>query len=252
MPRRRRRGRARAAAVIILILGLAGLGVSLAGVAAQVFPRQFTAHQQRQILDWEVSKRWRDLKAGQIFPALVHYPAPSELGGSALLLSADRIGIASQASCPAAADTAVAAVLVRNGCQAMLRATYADRTDSYVVTVGVAAFPGSAAASAAHRELSGSTQNGRAVVGVRTVPFRGTRAAWFSNSRRQISANTNAGTYVVFYTIGYADRRQQVAVDSDSYAYSEMDSLGAGVAQAVVSVLAKPPPSPRCPGTPGC
>jgi hypothetical protein len=256
---RRRRGRGRAAAIALLVLGVAGLGVSLAGVAIQVLPRHFTAQQQRQIMDWEVSKRWRDLSAGQIFPASVRYPAPSELG-SALTLTATRIGIAGQASCRAATDAPVAAVLKQNGCQAVLRATYADRTDSYVITVGVAAFPGQAQASAAHRELASRTQAGgdaaskapAATLGVEPVKFNGTPATWFTDARRQISANTAVGTYVVFYTIGYADDRPRVPVASDSYAYSEMTSLGVGVKQAVISALAEPPPPPHCPGTPGC
>ncbi len=238
----------------------------------QVLPRQFTAHQRQQILDWEVAKRWRVLPAGTIFPASVRYPAPPELGGgSALMLSASRVGIARQASCPAATDAAVAAVLKRNVCQAMLRATYADRTDSYVVTVGVAAFPGKAQASAAHRELASPAPTGAsaaggsiaagagsaagaagAVLGVRTVRFPHTPAAWFMNGSRQVSANTAAGTYIVFYTIGYADDRPRLPGALDRYASSEMTSFGEGVTQAVESRLAKPPPPPHCPGTPGC
>lgn len=250
----------------MLILGVAGLGVSLAGVAMQVLPRQFTAHQQRQILNWEIGKRWREVPAGKIFPSYVRYPAPSELG--ALTLTAIRIGIAGQASCRAATDTAVAAVLDRNGCRAMLRATYADRTDSYVVTVGVAAFSGSAAASAAQREITSLARTGAgtgvgararakgktAVVapGVQTVRFAGTPAASFYNAQRQISESRAAGTYIVFYTIGYADDRPLERVASDSYTHSEMTSFGGGVAQAVLSGLARPPRPPRCPGAPGC
>jgi hypothetical protein len=230
--------------------------VSLAGVAMQLLPRQFTAHQQKQILDWEAGRLWRELPAGTIFGASVSYPAPSVLGGGALALTATRIGIARQASCPAATDTAVAAVLARNGCEAMLRATYVDATDSYVVTVGVAAFPGMAQASAAQRELSGPTltraRSAGAAVGVRTVWFRNTPAAWFTDSARQISASTNAATYIVFYTVGYADDRPRVPVSSDKYADAEMTSLGVGVRQAVVNVLAAPLPPPHCPGTPGC
>jgi hypothetical protein len=258
----RRRGRGRGVAIAALILGVAGLGVSLAGAAMQVLPRQFTAHQQRQILNWEIGKRWREMPAGTIFPAYVRYPAPPELG--ALTLTAVRIGIARQASCRAATDAAVAAVLDRNGCQAMLRATYADRTDSYVVTVGAAAFSGSAAATAAHRESASLARTGagagarakgktaRVAPGVRTVRFAGTPAFSFRDAQRQISESRAAGTYIVFYTIGYADDRPQERVASDSYTYSEMTSFGGGVAQAVLSGLAKPPPPPHCPGTPGC
>lgn len=240
-------------------MGVAGLGVSLAGAATRVLPRQFTAKQQRQILDWEAGKAWRVTPASKIFPGTVTYQPPSELNGSPLL-AATMIGIARQATCRAATDPAVAAVLDRNGCQAVLRATYADATDSYVVTVGVAAFPGTAAASAAHRELAGVAGNGggargkaaSVAAGVRPVAFTGTPAAWFTSGRRQISSSITKQTYIVFYTIGYADDRPREPVASDSYAYSEMSSLGAGVAHHVLSTLAKRLPQPHCPGTPGC
>lgn len=251
-PGRPRRSRAGFAVVITaLVLGIAGLGVSLVGAATQVLPRQFTALQQRQITDWEAGKRWRVLPAGTIFPATVRYSPPAALDDAAgLTLTAKRIGIASQASCRAATDPAAAAVLARHGCAAVLRATYADGTGSYVVTVGVAALPGAAQAKAAHRELAGGA--GAVGPGVRTVRFTGTPAAGFTNSRRQISANVAAGSYLIFYTIGYADGRPRVPITADSYANAEMTSVGAGLARAIVSVLGAPVPPPRCPGTPGC
>ena len=71
-PRRRVRGR-RAAAVIALVLGLAGFGASMTAVAIQLMPRHFTAGQQQQIENWEISSRWQTMTAGQIFPATVSY-----------------------------------------------------------------------------------------------------------------------------------------------------------------------------------
>ena len=82
--------------------------------------------------------------------------------------------------------------------------------------------------------------------------FKGTPAAWFTNGRRQLSAGIAGGTYVFFYTIGYADDRPWVPITADSYADAEMTGLGAGVARAVSSVLARPVPPPHCPGAPGC
>ena len=243
----------RSTAVAALVLGIAGVALSLVGVASQLLPRQFTAQQQRQIADWEVGKRWRELPAGRIFPPSVRYPAPVALDDYAgLRLIASRIGIARQASCTAATDSVAGAVLRRNGCEAMLRATYVDGTDSYVVTVGVAVLPGTAQATAAGRELAGAVGAAGVAPGVRTVPFKGTPAAGFSNGRREISASKIAGTYVVLYTIGYADNRSRVPVSADGYADAEMTSAGQGVAQAVVSVLGAPAPPPHCPGTPGC
>ena len=220
----------------------------------QMLPRQFTAHQQQQILDWEASSRWRQLPAAKIFPAAVEYPPPLAISGDGLSLGATRVGIARQASCTAATDATVAAVLTRNGCQAVLRATYVDRTDSFVVTVGVAAFPGTAQAVAASLALGGHALTGAhgAPLGVRTVEFTNTPAGSFTNTRRQISGQQRAATYVIFYAIGYADARPFEPVASDSYVYNEMNSLGAGVTQAVEAKLAAPLKQPHCPGTVGC
>jgi len=253
-PDRARRGSKRwFAAVAALVLGVAGLAVALTGVAFQLLPRQFSAEQQRQITDWEVGKRWRTMPAGKIFPASLHYKLSLALGVDLnLQLTADRIGIASQASCAAATDpAAVGAVLARNGCEAMLRATYVDGTDSYVITVGVAAMAGSDQVNAAKRELAGVVV-GSSGAGVRTVRVAGSLAASFTDSRRQLSGSMAAGPYLVFYAIGYTDGRPSVPVGADGYADSEMTAAGAGVAQAVASEVGKAVPPPQCPGTPGC
>jgi hypothetical protein len=235
------------------VLGAAGFVGSVAGLANQAMPRRFTASQQRQITDWEMGKRWRELPSGAIFPASVSYAPPASLADDpGLTLTTQRIGIASQASCATAVDPTAAAVLDRDGCTAMLRATYVDGTGSYVVTVGAAVLPGAARAAAAARAISaGGSANGLGST-VHTVRFAGTPAAGFSNGRRQLSGVLSAGTYVVLYTIGYADTRPREPVTGDSYAHDEMMSAGAGTARAVLSVLAAPVPSPHCPGTPGC
>lgn len=252
-PNRARRGRQRwFAAVAALVLGVAGLAVALTGVAFQLLPRQFSAEQQRQITDWEVGKRWRTLPAGAIFPASLQYAPPSVLSDDLKLqLTAARIGIAGQASCVAATDpAAVGAVLARHGCEAMLRATYVDGTNSYVITVGVAPMPGSAQVNAAEQELAGV--GGGNGAGVRTVPVAGSLAAEFTDSRRQLSASLPAGPYLIFYTIGYTDGRPSVPVTVDGYDDAEMTAAGAGVAHAVASQVDESVPPPQCPGTPGC
>ena len=248
-----RRRRSRYLAVTLLALGAFGFLGSVAGLANQAMPRRFTASQQRQITDWETGKRWRALPASAIFPASVSYPPPASLGDNpSLALSAQRIGIASQASCAAATDPTAAAALGRDGCTAMLRATYVDETGSYVVTVGAAVLPGAARAAAAARAIDAHDGSGGLGPTVHTVRFAGTLAAGFSNTRRQLSGVLSAGTYVVLYTVGYTDSRPKEPVSGDSYAHDEMMSAGAGTARAVLSVLAAPVPAPRCPGTPGC
>ena len=240
-------------AVTALVLGVVGLAVSAVGVATQRLPRQFTAAQQRQITNWEYSKHWRDLSAGEIFPATAAYTPPSVLDDDpSLTLAARRIGVVKQAICRTATDAAAAAVLDRDGCTHVLRATYADGTDSYVVTVGVAVLPSAAQAHAAAQSLTTAPDVGGIAPGVRAVPFSHTPAQWFTDQRRQLSGAISAGTYVVLYTAGYADSRPKEPVASDSYADAEMKDAAKGVAQTVLAVLAAHVPSASCPGAPGC
>jgi hypothetical protein len=247
------RRRIRALSVAVLVLGCIGVLVFGIEAGVQMAPRKFTTAQQQQITGWEFGKRWRDLSAGEIFPTSVRYPAPEALDDDpALALSAQRVGIAGQDSCAAAVDPAAAEVLDRDGCAAMLRATYVDATDSYVVTVGAAVLPGTAKAATAARAINGAAASGGLGPAVHTVPFKGTPAAEFGNKQRQLSGVVSAGSYVVLYTVGYADSRPKQPVDRDSYAEAEMTSAGAGVAHGVLSVLAAPVPSPGCPGVPGC
>jgi hypothetical protein len=228
-------------------LGFVGFAVA-AGV--QVMPRKFSASQRQQITDWEFGKRWRDLTADAVFPATLSYPPPLALNDDpSLRLSARRVGLAKQATCASATDAAAAAALDRAGCAAMLRATYVDGTDSYVVTVGAAVLPGSAKAVTAARAIAGAGGKNSAV---HAVLVKGTPAAAFTDRRRQLSGAVSAGTYVVLYTVGYTDTRPKEPVAGDSYTDAEMKSAGVGVAHDVLSVLAAPVPPPGCPGTPGC
>ena len=154
--------------------------------------------------------------------------------------------------------SAAAAVLRRDGCRAVLRATYVDSTWSYVMTVGVAVLPSDAAAKKASQSLSqprltaaGNADTGRLPAGILVVRYRGTAAAVFDYSR-QISASFAKGPYLVMYAAGYADSRPRVPVSSDRYSYTEMTSLARAVAQSVADTLGAQPASPHCPGSTGC
>ena len=256
------RGR-RTAAILALILGLAGFAVSMTAVAIQLLPRQFTAGQQRQIEAWEVMRRWQTMPAGQIFPASVSYQLLSQ-DEVPLDLDALRVSIApQQTNCAKAVTSAAAgAVLRRNGCEVVLRATYVDATRSYVMTVGVAVLPTEAAAASADSGLSQLSQArlavardpvgaGRPSAGVLVVRFRGVAARQYDYNR-QISASFTAGPYVIMYAAGYSDNRPQVPVSEDNYSDKEMTYMALGVANSVANTLAANPASPHCPGTPGC
>jgi hypothetical protein len=202
----------------------------------------------------EVAARWRQLPAGSIFPATMTYPPPTALqDGGPLSLTARRLGIARQASCQQASDPAAYRVLARSGCEAVLRASFVDGTGSYLVTVGVVAFPGVAQAGAAQQALSASAGISSPLPpGLRAAAFPGTAASGFTDARRQLAGSLSEGPYVVLYTVGYADNRPKVPVQVDGYTDAEMTSLGIGLAGKVADQLAAPPPVPACPGTPGC
>ena len=234
-----------------LLAGTAGLAVSAAGVSAQLLPRKFTVEQQQQIIAWEMAGRWRTLPAGKIFPASVTYQLPAgALGASSELpLQAYRVGISRPATCTAASDPVAARVLSADRCAALLRATYADETDSMLVTVGVAVMPGDNAAKLAAARLAG----GRGPrPGLRAAPFPATLAKAFADPQRQLSWAVSSGPYLIMSTAGYADGRPQVQMSSDLYADQEMTSFATGVADAVSAPLGAQPPLPRCPGAPGC
>jgi len=235
----------------LLFVGTAGLAASAAGVSAQLLPRKFTAVQQQKIMNWEAARRWRVLSAGKIFPATVPYQLPAAAldANAGLPLTAYRVGISPQTSCTLASDPAAARVLSAGHCSAMLRATYADETDSMLVTVGVAVMPGAGAA----RSAAGALSAGQAPrPAIRAVAFGGTLAASFGQRQQQLSWATSAGPYLILSTAGYADGRPEVPVSSDSYTDQEMTSLANGVAGAVAGPLGAPPPVPKCPGAPGC
>jgi len=251
-PAGRRRGGWRFGITLaVLSVGTAGLAASAAGVSAQLLPRKFTAAQQQQIMNWEAARRWRVLPAGKIFPATISYqlPAAALEADAGLPLKAYRVGISPQTSCALASDPAAARVLSAGHCSAMLRATYADETDSMLVTVGVAVMPGARAARSAADALSAGQKLHPAI---RAVAFGGTLAASFGQRQQQLSWATSAGPYLILSTAGYADGRPEVPVSTDNYIDQEMTSLASGVANVVGAPLGAPPPVPKCPGAPGC
>jgi hypothetical protein len=238
---------------------LVGLIISGAGLVVAILPRQFTAGQQQAIMAWQVSGRWRNLPAGNIFPDSVGYVLPDTVvqNDPSLTLRAVRVEISPQTGCAAgASDAAVAKVLHRDGCEAMLRATYVDQTMSFVMTVGVAVLPTTGAATAASdglsvTQLTAVKGSGAIAAGVRTVHFGGAAGAMYDYSK-QLSATLASGPYLVLYAAGYADSRPRVQLAHDSYSQAEITSLAQGVATKVADSLGSPPAAPHCPGAPGC
>jgi hypothetical protein len=236
-----------------LVLGLCGLAVAAAGVGSRILPRRFTSQQQHQIEAWDVGQRWRVLPEATIFPAAVPYDLPSLVlyGSEDLSLTAHRLGVSTPARCAKGAGPAGAKILNGFGCTALLRATYTDSTGSMVATIGIAVLPSAAAADAAESRLASAAPRDQPYT-VRPARVPGTLASRFDGGQRQVSWNTHAGPYVIMTTVGYTDGRPRVRVAADHYLDQEMKSLARGLGDAASDVLGKPPPMPRCPGTPGC
>jgi hypothetical protein len=234
-----------------LFAGILGLAISVVGVVVQLMPRQFSATQRQQIEAWQVGNRWRSWAAGQIFPREISYTLPGTMfnGGSSLPLTADRVGIAKQAKCRAAAPPAAAGVLAQHGCLAVLRATYEDTTQTLAVTIGVAVLPAASAARQTAKALGGS---GDPRSGVRTVAFRRTATARFGDRSQKLSWDGTAGPYLVLATAGYADGRPWITRGDDTYTQAELLGLASGTGRRVAAALSAPPPAPHCPGSPGC
>jgi hypothetical protein len=233
-------------------VALCGLAAAAAGVARQLLPREFTPAQQRQIMTWEMSRRWRAMPAGWIFPAAVTYSIPGQAleASQALQLPAHRLGIAPQAGCASGVSAAGGAVLTADRCAALLRATYIDATGSMLVTVGIAVLPSSAAAARAAQLLS-ATGHGQDLA-VHALPVAGTLAGNFRDEQRELSTAVGAGPYVVMATAGFTDGRGRVPLATDAYYDQEMTSLTFGLAETIAERIGAQPAIPSCPGAPGC
>ncbi len=251
-PGRLRRGIRWTAMVLLLGLGLCGLAAAAVGVAHQVLPRQFTAAQERQIMAWDMTTRWRALSAGQIFPAAIAYQVPAQAvnENQGLVLAAHRVEISSATDCASGVSAGAATVLAADHCSALLRATYLDSSGSMVATLGVAVLPDSQAASAAAHALAAHGQD--LALAVRALAVAGTVASRFADGQRQVFDVMPAGPYVILSTAGFTDGRRQVRLASDYYYDQEMTSLVKGLADAARAVLGTQPSIPRCPGSPGC
>lgn len=239
---------------LLAVCGLLAAGYEING---QLKPRKFTPSQQRRIEAWEVAKRWRTMPKTTMFPAVIGYRLTGgSLGrGSGLSLKAKRLIIAPQATCAkgAGATPAIMTVLDRDGCQAVLRATYADATSTLVVTVGVEVLKDAASAKEAARYLTRApavTATGAVSkqLVLHPVQVAGSPAAVFGPRQRQLSWIVGAGSYLVVTTVGYADGRPHETVSGDSYTYLEMTSLARGVADTIAGPLGAPGPVPHCPG----
>jgi hypothetical protein len=235
------------------VAALIGLSASVVAIVPNLLPRSFSSAQQQRIITWEVGKRWRSWPAGRIFPSAIPYElsASALISGTGVRLTAHRVGIAPQASCQSATDPAAWRILAKNGCTAVLRATYQDSTGAFAVTIGIAALPGPANAQAdAQADARGLPS--RPAAGVRAVGFGRTLAASFGDAARQLTSTTSVGPYLIMSTVGYADGRQRVIESANPYDQSEMLSVANAIRGWIGSRIGASPPPPSCPGGPAC
>jgi hypothetical protein len=212
---------------LCLLVGLCAAGGSAVGFLATAdrhpSKAQLTAAGQR-----ELAVMWQRLSAGQIFPASVSYLITHGAETKATL-----VGIAPQAPCDSAVDAQAAAVLKAAGCVTVLRATYADASQTALATIGIAVMRSAAGAGTVLYAL-GAGGNG----GLLPVSFPGTVASAFTgNARETYAAQGAAGPYVFLYAAGYSDGRsttlEPIAVGGLG------ESVTTDLASGLISALAK-------------
>jgi hypothetical protein len=186
----------------------------------------------------EVAGRWRSWPAGRIFPAALSYTTD--------LLTQEavrRVGIASQTACSAGLDAAEGRRAAREGCRAVLRATYVDPLQGIVYTIGVVAFAGRGGAAGFDQGLP---RAGSGAVGLRALAFPWTASAAFGDAARQASTARRQGSYVLLTTAGYADGRAAAAtVQSRGRIFAPAAQLAAGVIAPLTAPVQVDCQSPR-------
>lgn len=197
VPAGRRRG---SGPVILLSLAAAAcLAVAVAaGAAARADLTRKPSTAQRDAAAAEaVADRWRDLPAGQIFPATLTY-------STSLLTTetASRVGVASQSTCGSAIEPGLAGLAASEHCRAGLRATYVDELDGVVYTIGVLAFPNSRDAETFAARLSASRTG---PISLLPLALPDTASAQFGPAAGQASTASHGGPFVVLTVAGYAD-----------------------------------------------
>lgn len=184
--------------VLLSLAAAACLAVAVAaGAAARAdLTRKPTTAQRQAAAAEAVADRWRDLPAGQIFPATLTY-------STSLLTTetASRVGVASESTCGSAIEPALAGLAATDHCRAGLRATYVDELDGVVYTIGVLAFPNSRDAGTFAARLASQAKS----ISLLPLALPDTASAQFSPTAGQAGTASHGGPFVVLTVAGYAD-----------------------------------------------
>ncbi|MFF0306618.1 hypothetical protein ACFYSC_04280 [Streptosporangium sp. NPDC004379] len=222
---------------LILVIAMTDVLIGAAGLVHESGSRPLTPAEQDRYVKDEIAGRWHTWPATLVFPTELQYVG---LGGAQQY--ARRIGLAPEVPCRAGTDAPVGATLAEQGCRTLLRATYADQTSTFVITVGVAVLGDEERRMAATSRLAVDDR-----VGVRPVAFPGTAAALFGAAQRQRNAWIGVGPYVVFLTAGYADGRTREAVAPEEILHSELWPVAQSVAGRIARALGDEPSAvPQC------
>lgn len=208
---------------LIAVVSL-GVAVQAARYAHSEAARGPTAAEESVAAATAVGQRWERLPRGDIFPAAFRYPTGLGTTETATLLS-----IGADDSCPGALDPPLQQEAQVLGCEAALRASYADELGGTVYTVGVLAFPTGEMAEAFSRSVPLGEYP---ATGLHTLTLPGTAAALFTDRARQYLAMRVTGPYVVLAVAGYADGRPAAA------GTERRDSVFRPAGQLVAAVVA--------------
>jgi hypothetical protein len=218
---------------LCLLVGLCAAGGSAVGFLATAdrhpSQAQLTAAGQR-----ELAVLWQRLSAGQIFPASVRYV--TTLGSQT---KATLVGIAPQAPCDSAVDAKAAAVLNAAGCVTVLRATYADASQTALATIGIVVLRSPAGPGMPLYALGAGGGDG----GLVPVSFPGTVAnAFTEDARETYGAQTGSGPYVFLYAVGYSDGRSTTLepIASGNLGESVTTDLASGLMSALTKTFQAP------------
>lgn len=218
-----RRGTRRIVAAGGALLGLAVAGAAAVHVIGELTRPPTRVERDRAVIH-EVARRWQAWPTGKIFPATLPYTL--EIGGAE---KAHRVGIdPARPACDPAVEARLAGTLHRYGCRAALRATYLDQLQGLAITVGVVAFPDERSAVLAKMKLPKTP-------GLRTLALPGSVVARFTDSARQNSVARQAGPYIVFATVGYADGRPAAKARAKQ---TDLNTVAPQLAEAVLTPLA--------------
>jgi hypothetical protein len=223
------------AAALLALLGLALMGAGLVGLGVaghratdQLRKVGTTAASQRFAFDREA---WRAIPVDALFPP--RHSLPEATAEDAAGRDLVRVAVPAPADCRSAFDPALAQLVAGLGCGPVLRADYADATQTLVATVGVAFLHGT---PAQQQDLDLATGGAHDDLQARPVAAPGTAAASFGPAQRLASAVHAPGDepYLFFAVAGFADGRPAAADPGpEAAAQSGAGLLATGLASLV-------------------